>query len=432
MSRDPRRRHRAGVLITMALLVGEIGGCGPAATPTSPPGLASPTAAPGPSTPATSQASSGPTATAAATAPPFNPAAVRVDLRPYVEVPGGPLAITWPDDGSRRLFIASQGGRAWVIRDGARVQAPLLDLRAIITTGGERGLLGIATHPGFAADPRVFVDYTDHNGDTVVASYVMDPGNPDRLDPASARALLHVGQPYPNHNGGALAFGPDGDLYVSLGDGGSGGDPHGNGQRLDTTLGKILRIDVDHPSNGRAYGIPAGNPFVGDPFAHPEIWLYGLRNPWRMSFDRATGDLWIGDAGQNVWEEVDVARAGVGGLNYGWNRMEGDHCYPPGSHCDRTGLTKPVAEYSHDGGACVVIGGAVYRGDAFPILRGGYLYSDFCTGTIWALDAAATHPKPAVVGAHAGQIAAYGEDQAGNLYAASLDGTIYRVTAAPR
>ncbi|HJW22886.1 MAG TPA: PQQ-dependent sugar dehydrogenase [Candidatus Limnocylindrales bacterium] len=353
-------------------------------------------------------------------------------LQPYARVAGGPLAITWPDDGSGRLFVAAQDGRAWVVRGGTTVDQPLLDIRAIVTSGGERGLLGIATHPGFATDSQVFVDYTDRNGDTVVASYAIDPANPDRLDPATARPILHVGQPYPNHNGGAVAFGPDGDLYVSLGDGGGAGDPQGNGQRLDTTLGKVLRIDVDHPSNGRAYGIPAGNPFVGNPLSHPEILLYGLRNPWRMAFDRLTGSLWIGDVGQNAWEEVDVAGRGVGGLNFGWNRMEGDHCFAPASGCDQSGLTPPVTEYSHDGGACVVIGGIVYRGDAYPVLRGAYLYSDFCTGTIWALAADAAAPVPAVVGAHAGQIAAYGEDEAGNAYAASLDGTLNRVMASPR
>ena len=379
-------------------------------------------------------ATAGPSAAPTTSHPPapFDPTTVRVELDPYASVPGGPLAIAWPDDGSGRLFVAAQDGRAWVVHDGTTSSVPLIDLRSRVTTGGERGLLGIAPHPGFASDSRVFVDYTDRNGDTTVASYEVDASNPDRLDPATARVILHVGQPFPNHNGGALAFGPDGDLYVSLGDGGSGGDPQGNGQRLDTTLGKILRIDVDHPSDGRPYGIPADNPFVGDPLAHPEIWLYGLRNPWRMSFDRATGDLWIGDVGQNAWEEVDVARQGVGGLDFGWNRMEGAHCYPPGSSCDRTGLTPPVAEYSHDGGACVVIGGVVYRGRAYPALQGGYLYSDFCTGTVWALDAAAQKPRSAQVGTHAGQIAAYGEDQAGNVYAAALDGTIYRVVATPR
>jgi len=306
--------------------------------------------------------------------------------------------------------------------------APLLNVGQRITSGGERGLLGIAVDPRFPTDPRVFVDYTDLNGNTVVSSFSLDPADASRLDPGSERIIFTTAQPFANHNGGALVFGPDGDLYISLGDGGSGGDPFGNGQRLDTTLGKILRIDVDHPSEGRAYGIPAGNPFVGNSSARPEIWLYGLRNPWRMSFDRATGDLWIGDVGQEKWEEVDVVPAGTGGLNFGWNRMEGLHCYAPASGCDTSGLTLPVAEYGH-GPECTVIGGYVYRGKAFPALSGGYLFADYCSGTIFAIPAAATgRTTPVVVGKTKIGIAAFAEDAAGELYAANLDGTISKVT----
>jgi glucose/arabinose dehydrogenase len=357
----------------------------------------------------------------------FNAAHVAVSLTTYVHVGGGPLAIVTPPDGSGRLFVATQDGRIWVVSNGAVAAKPMLDIGGRITSGGERGLLGIAVHPRFPSDPRVFVDYTDLNGNTVVASFRLDPADAARLDPGSERIIFTTAQPFPNHNGGALLFGPDGDLYISLGDGGSGGDPLGNGQRLDTTLGKILRIDVDHPSDGRAYGIPAGNPFVGDSSARPEIWLYGLRNPWRISFDRANGDLWIGDVGQDKWEEVDVARAGAGGLNFGWNRMEGLHCFAPANGCEITGLTLPVAEYGH-GPECTVIGGYVYRGSAFPAFRGGYLFADYCSGTLFAIPAATTsRTTPVVVGKTNSGISAFGEDASGELYAANLDGTISKV-----
>jgi glucose/arabinose dehydrogenase len=382
----------------------------------------------------TPSAGSSPRATPAA----FDPTRISVTLQAFATVPGGPLAIAAPDDGSGRLFVASQDGRAWVVdRNGLTKSTPLLDISSIVTTGGERGLLGIAPHPHFAANPIVFVDYTDVHGDTVVASYRVSAADPDRLDPTTAVDWLHVQQPFPNHNGGAVVFGPDGDLYISLGDGGGGGDPQGNGQNRDALLGKILRIDVDDPgTGGERYAIPAGNPFATTPGARPEVWLWGLRNPWRMAFDRATGDLWIGDVGQGAWEEVDVARAGTGGLNFGWNRMEGAHCYQPPSGCDQSGLTMPVAEYGHDQG-CVVIGGVVYRGSRFPILDGGYLYADFCSGTMWALDAAAASasasPPTAVrVGTGGGEIVAFGEDQAGEVYVASLTGQISMVVATSR
>jgi glucose/arabinose dehydrogenase len=360
---------------------------------------------------------------------PFDPAHVAVAMTPYVHVDGGPLAIGAPPDGSGRLFVATQDGRIWVIsRAGAVAATPLLNISQRITSGGERGLLGIAVHPRFPADPRVFVDYTDLHGNTVVSSFSLDPADTSRVDLGSERIIFTATQPFANHNGGALLFGPDGDLYISLGDGGSGGDPFGNGQRLDTTLGKVLRIDVDNPSNGRAYGIPAGNPFVGTSTARPEIWLYGLRNPWRMSFDRATGDLWIGDVGQEKWEEVDVARAGASGLNFGWNRMEGLHCYAPANGCDTSGLTLPVAEYGH-GPECTVIGGYVYRGSAYPALLGGYLFADYCSGTIFAIPAAGTgQTTPVVVGKTKNGISGFGEDTSGELYAANLDGTISKVT----
>jgi glucose/arabinose dehydrogenase len=379
--------------------------------------------------------SSGPAASAAANA--FDPTHVAISLQPFATVPGGPLGIAAPDDASGRLFVAAQDGRAWVVdRNGLTASTPLLDISSEITSGGERGLLGIAAHPNFAQDPRVFVDYTDLGGNTVVASYRVSSSDADRLDPETAVPLLHVQQPFSNHNGGGLQFGPDGDLYIALGDGGSGGDPLGNGQSLSTLLGKLLRIDVDTPGSDTPYGIPPGNPFIGRSGAKPEIWAYGLRNPWRFSFDRLTGDLWIGDVGQGAWEEVDEARNQQGGLDFGWNRMEGAHCFQPQSGCDQSGLTMPVAEYGHDLG-CVVVGGYVYRGSRFPILQGGYVFLDFCSGRIFALDAASATPgtnlAPVVqVGMTDGQAAAFGQDQAGELYVASLKGQILRVVAASR
>jgi glucose/arabinose dehydrogenase len=221
-------------------------------------------------------------------------------------------------------------------------------------------------------------------------------------------------------------------LYIGSGDGGSAGDPFGNGQRLDTLLGKVLRIDVDHPANGEAYGVPAGNPFVGRSGAKPEIWEYGLRNPWRLSFDTATGDLWIGDVGQNAWEEIDRAPAGKGGLNFGWNVMEGRHCYPPGTSCGQDGFTMPVAEYGHDEG-CTVIGGYVYRGSASPALVGGYLFADYCNGRIFAIPASAQDATPATVAESGRAISSFGRDAAGELYVTDLNsGELLRVVGTRR
>jgi glucose/arabinose dehydrogenase len=412
----------AGDVVAAALLALALAGC---STPSPAPTARG-------SQPASSQPARSPSLQATGAAGSFDPTRVTLSLVPFAIVAGGPLAITAPRDGTGRLFVASQDGRAWVVeKDGTTRSTPLLDIRDRITSGGERGLLGLAIHPSFPRDPRVFVDYTDLHGDTVVASFDVDVADPNRLDPSSAETIFQADQPFANHNGGALAFGPDGDLYISLGDGGSGGDPQGNGQDLGTPLAKILRVDVDHPGGGRPYGIPADNPFAATAGALPEIWLTGLRNPWRMSFDRATGDLWIGDVGQGAREEVDVARAGIAGLNYGWNRMEGMRCFKPADGCDQSGLTLPVADYGHDQG-CVVIGGVVYRGSQFPFLRGGYLYADYCSGIVWALDAAAPSPTAAVVGNLGNSVVAFGEDEAGEVYVASLAGTVSRLVAGSR
>lgn len=386
---------------------------------------------PSASPPTGSQPSPGATLPARTLAPGESASGVAVTLEPFTSIPGGPLAIAAPDDGSGRLFVAAQGGKVWVVeRDGTVRPEPMVDLASRLHSGGEQGLLGLALHPEFPTDPRVFVDYTDKAGDTILASLTLDPNDSNRLDPATHRQLLFVDQPFANHNGGGLAFGPDGFLYVSLGDGGSGGDPQGNGQNKDALLGKILRLDIDVPAGDQGYAIPSDNPFV-DGSGGREVWLYGLRNPWRMSFDRATGDLWIGDVGQNAFEEVDVARAGIGGLNFGWNRMEGSHCYET-RVCPADGLTLPVAEYGRDLG-CTVIGGYVYRGSAYPFLVGTYLFADYCSGRIFALDAASDGlVAPAIVGSGSGSISAFGEDADGELYVTALDGTISKVVATQR
>jgi glucose/arabinose dehydrogenase len=364
-----------------------------------------------------------------APAGPFDPEAVSIELESIVEGLSEPLAVVNAGDGSGRLFIAEQGGRIQVVHGGQLAAEPLLDISNRITSGGERGLLGLAFHPDFPLDPRLFVNYTDRNGNTVVSSFAIDLGNPGRADPDSETQILGIEQPYGNHNGGAVAFGADGYLYVSTGDGGSGGDPHENGQSLRTLLGKILRIDVDATAGDRAYAVPAGNPFVGRDGARPEIWLTGLRNPWRLSFDRLNGDLWIGDVGQSAWEEIDVARAAAGGgANYGWNRMEGSHCFRPSDGCRTDELVLPVTEYSHDEG-CTVIGGNVYRGTEEAGLAGGYLFADYCSGRIWAIDAASDDPtEPTLVADTGATLSSFGEDEDGELYATDLSsGQLYRV-----
>ncbi len=361
----------------------------------------------------------------------WDPNHVTVQFSTVATVPGRPLAVTNAGDGSGRLFVAEQGGGVYIVQGGAVSPAPFLDISGQVSGGGEQGLLGLAFHPDYPADNRVFVDYTNASGTTIVSAFTVDPGSPNVVNAGSEVPIITIAQPYANHNGGTIQFGPDGYLYIALGDGGSGGDPQNNGQSLNTLLGKILRIDVDHTSGGRNYAIPGSNPFAGGG-GLGEIWLYGLRNPFRFSFDRSTGDLWIGDVGQNAYEEIDVARAGVGGLNLGWRLMEGNHCYNPSSGCPTSGLTLPVVEYPHDFG-CAVIGGNVYRGSAYPLLKGGYVFSDECSGITWALAAGGSGPQALVqvAGASAG-IAGYGESEAGELYAADLGGQLYRVSAVSR
>jgi glucose/arabinose dehydrogenase len=432
----PARRPRLAAMgsraalrsLAFALVALLLAACGSDRSTSAPPTTSPPSANP-------PSATEEPATTPAPGSPGTDPGRIAVTLEPFARVTGGPLAMTAPDDGTNRLFVAVQQGQIWSIEgDGTVHPDPMVDLGPRLRSGGEQGLLGIALHPGFPTDPRIFVDYTDTNGDTVVASLTLDPANPNRFDPDSHRQLLFVDQPYGNHNGGGVLFGPDGFLYVSLGDGGSGGDPHGNGQRLDTLLGKILRIDVEAPGD-LGYVIPEGNPFAGGD-GQDEIWHYGLRNPWRLSFDRQTGDLWIGDVGQNAFEEIDVAPAGVGGLDFGWNVMEGSHCYNADT-CSTQGLTLPVSDYGRDLG-CTVIGGYVYRGATFDFANGIYLFADYCSGNLFAINttlAALVAPSPLapmVVGSASNGIAAFGEDAEGELYAMHLAGEISRVVIAER
>jgi glucose/arabinose dehydrogenase len=337
-------------------------------------------------------------------------------LEPVVDGLRDPVDVAWRADDPSSLFVVEQGGRIRIVRDGALVDTPYLDIGGIVTAGGEQGLLGLAFHPT-ATDRRFFVYYTALDGDQVVASYETMPNDPDRADPDSEVVLLKMADRFGNHNGGGLAFGPEGYLYISTGDGGGGGDPLDSGRHLDTLLAKVLRIDIDARSADAPYTIPADNPFVQTDGARHEIWLTGLRNPWRIRFDRATGDLWIGDVGQGEREEIDVARAGVGGLDFGWNVMEGSACFrDSGDDCRTEGLTLPVTEYDHDEG-CSVTGGTVYRGEGQPALRGWYVFADYCSGRFWVVDASRDElAEPTFALDSERSISAIAEDAAGELY----------------
>jgi glucose/arabinose dehydrogenase len=327
-----------------------------------------------------------------------------------------------PDDPA--LYVAEKTGKVFAVRDGQVAPTPALDVSDRLSLGGEQGLLGIAFDP---EGTHLYADYTDAGGNTHVTQWTFAGG---RAQPQSERGILFVRQPYSNHNGGQIVFGPDGDLYIALGDGGSGGDPQGNGQNLGTLLGKILRVRPT-PGGPKPYEIPGDNPFVGRAGARPEIWAYGLRNPWRFTFDRLTGDLWIGDVGQSLWEEVDVQPAGAaGGRNYGWNPTEGDHLYEGGT--PPSNWTRPVFEYSHSDGGCAIIGGYVYRGSAVRGLWGAYLFSDNCLGGIAALrmrDGRVVSERG--MGLDAASPSSFGEDANGELYVLSLSGGVYRLVGGP-
>jgi glucose/arabinose dehydrogenase len=339
-----------------------------------------------------------------------------------------PDYVTHAPGDRRRLFVVEQGGKVRVVRDGRVLRAPFLDISSQAVGGGEQGLLGLAFAPDYARSGRLYVDYTDRNGDTRIVEYRRG-SSADRADPRSARQLLFQDQPESNHNGGQLAFGPDGLLYVGLGDGGGGDDQHGpigNAQSLGTLLGKILRIDP-RPSGGQPYGIPADNPFVGRAGAKPAIYAWGLRNPWRFSFDRATGDLTIGDVGQDHVEEIDFRSSGTGrGANFGWRAWEGTRHEDPSVRVSRH--VKPALQYTHDRGGCSVTGGYVIRDPRLPALRGRYVYGDFCAGDLLTArlrqDGASGRRA---LGLHVPSLSSFGEDSRGRVYAVSLDGPVYRL-----
>jgi glucose/arabinose dehydrogenase len=343
---------------------------------------------------------------------------------------GDALFVTAAPGQASRLFVVQQSGRIIVLQNGRRLRRPFLDVSGLISAGGERGLLGLAFHPDYARNGRFYVNYTDRAGDTRVVEYRR--ASASRADRGSARLLLRVDQPYANHNGGHLAFGPDGDLYIGLGDGGSGGDPHGNGQRTDTLLGKILRIDVDARTGGKPYGIPSDNPYASGG-GRPEIYSYGLRNPWRFSFDRERSDIWIGDVGQGSIEEIDYRPAGQArGANFGWNAFEGRSTFAGAGAVRGRPPVAPVAQYTHAKG-CSVTGGYVYRGTRVPALRGRYLFADYCSGRVWSMRAG---PSPGGLREDTGRlgvslstVTSFGEGLRGDVYVVA-GGGLYRF--APR
>jgi glucose/arabinose dehydrogenase len=341
-----------------------------------------------------------------------------------------PTALAAPP-GDERLFVLEKEGRVRIVKGGAVLPQPFLDLTGRLATDNEQGLLGITFDPAFASNRRLFVSYTESNGDFVVASYRASAADPDLADPASAVERLRIDMPSPIHHGGTLAFGPEGHLYVSMGDGGEGGccDQGDRGQDIGDLFGSMLRLDV---RGATGYLVPPDNPFVDNFAARTELWDYGLRNPWKFSFDRATGDLYISDVGQDAREEVNVARAsagGGGGANYGWPIVEGTACYRPATGCDRSGLAPPAVDYGHDEG-CAVVGGYVYRGEAIAGLQGTYFYGDFCGGWVRSFTledgtptAARAWPDLAV----SGQLTGFGEDANGELYLLTASGTIQRI-----
>lgn len=332
-----------------------------------------------------------------------------------------PTDIQFPDDGSGRMFVVEQPGRIRVVQNGQMLSPPFLDISGEVgSAGSEQGLLGLAFHPHFKDQPYLYVNYTDVNGNTVIARF---QANGDQAEPASEKALMHIIQPFPNHNGGAMVFGPDGYLYIGLGDGGAEGDPLGYGQNTGVRLGKLLRIDVDH---GDPYSIPQGNPFAQGG-GRAEIWAYGLRNPWRASFDRATGDLYIADVGQDTWEEVDFLPAGsLGGANFGWSYREGMHPYSLARPPAGLQLIDPVVEYNHAEGGCAITGGYVYRG-AMPEWGGIYLYGDYCSGMVWGLRHGAGIWQSKLLFQTQAHITTFGQDPSGEIYLADRSGTIYKL-----
>lgn len=340
-----------------------------------------------------------------------------------------PVYLTSPPGDASRLFILEKAGAVRIIKNGTLLGTPYLDLSSEVSKGGEQGLLGLAFDPDYAGNGRFYVSYTDLAGDSQIVRYRVS-SNPDVAQPDPERVILTIDQPFSNHNGGNIVFGPDGYLYIGMGDGGSGGDPLGNGQDLSDLLGSLLRIDV---STDGGYTIPSNNPFVNQSPSRAELWDYGLRNPWRFSFDRQTGDLYIADVGQNAREEINVALSANGrgkGLNYGWNIMEGSSCFSPPSDCNSSGLTQPVQDYDHSGDNCSVTGGYVYRGLAILAIQGTYFYADYCAGWVRSFryqNGEAVDQKDWVTLKPGGNITSFGEDGQGELHILTAQGGVYRI-----
>jgi glucose/arabinose dehydrogenase len=346
-------------------------------------------------------------------------------LQPIAEGLDQPVHLTAPA-GDPRLFVVEQPGRIRIIANDRVLDRPFLDLTKSVRSGGERGLLSLAFHPRYSENGHCFVNYTDASGATRIVRFSVT-ADPDVADPASARDVMTIEQPYSNHNGGHILFGPDGLLYVGMGDGGAANDPHGNGRNRHTLLGALLRIDVD---GGARYAIPSGNPYAAGR-GRAEVWATGVRNPWRLWIDPVARLLYVADVGQNAWEEVSVAPLAAAGLDYGWNVMEGRHCFRSG-RCDTTGLVVPVIEYGR-GDGCSITGGIVYRGKAVPELQGVYVYSDYCTGWIRGFRyaaGAATEPKTWVSG-RVGSISSFGVGGDGEAYVITLEGAVLRIAAPP-
>jgi glucose/arabinose dehydrogenase len=337
-----------------------------------------------------------------------------------------PVYLTSPP-GDPRLFVVEQAGRIVIVRNGSALSEPFLDISSRVKSGGEQGLLSMAFHPDHRTNGQFFVNFTDRQGDTHVERFTVTT-NPDVADPQSAKLVISIDQPYSNHNGGHVLFGPDGMLYIGMGDGGSGGDPRGNGQNPNALLGKILRLNV---SRTEPYSIPVGNPFAAGSRGRPEIWATGVRNPWRLAFDRTSGLLYIADVGQNEIEEVNVVQASRAGVNYGWNVMEGDKCYRA-NVCNRDGIQMPALTYDHSGGACSITGGYVYRGRAVPSIAGHYFYSDYCSGWIRSFrfqNGRAVDRREWRVD-NLGHVVSFGEDSSGELYIVGENGRIWRISGA--
>ena len=357
---------------------------------------------------------------------------VKVKTEVVAEGLVSPVYVTAAPGDSNRLFVVEQGGTIMIIEDGALLSQPFLDISDRVVTGGERGLLSMAFDPDYGENGRFYLNYTGSANATFISRFVVKGNKPNVAKKKSEKVILKIAQPYTNHNGGQLQFGPDGYLYIGMGDGGSGGDPLNHGQDLTTRLGAMLRIDVKE----LPYTIPSTNPFVNPVnsgvIAHPEIWAYGLRNPWRFSFDRETGDLYIADVGQGTYEEINFQPAKSGsGWNYGWNIREGAHLYKRQGR-STAGLVDPIHEYQHVNGNCYVTGGYVYRGEAIKKLRGTYFFADYCSGRIWTFkytggNKTSFKDRTNELGGPFKFIVSFGEDAEGELYFCTLGGTVYKI-----